>query len=67
MRAIFYTRQLHQLVMRLIAQFLKDKRAATAIEYGLIAASIAVAIMPALTGLGSKLKTTFTAIQAALK
>ena len=47
--------------------FLKDERAATAIEYGLIAAGIAVAIIPVLTGVGSKMKTTFTAIQTALK
>jgi pilus assembly protein Flp/PilA len=47
--------------------FLKDERAATAIEYGLIATGIAVAIIPVLTGVGSKMKTTFTAIQAALK
>ena len=45
----------------------KDERAATAIEYGLIAAGIAVIIIPALTGVGSKLKTTFTTVQAALK
>jgi pilus assembly protein Flp/PilA len=50
-----------------IVQFLKDERAATAIEYGLIAAGIAVIIIPVLTGVGSKLKTTFTTIQTALK
>lgn len=50
-----------------IVQFLKDERAATAIEYGLIAAGIAVAIIPVVTGLGTKLKTTFTTIQTALK
>jgi pilus assembly protein Flp/PilA len=53
--------------MRRIIEFLKDKRAATAIEYGLIAAGIAVIIIPVLTGMGSKLKTTFTTIQTALK
>jgi pilus assembly protein Flp/PilA len=47
--------------------FLKDERGATAIEYGLIATGIAVAIIPVLTGVGSKMKTTFTAIQTALK
>jgi pilus assembly protein Flp/PilA len=50
-----------------IVQLLKDERAATAIEYGLIAAGIAVIIIPVLTGVGSKLKTTFTTIQTALK
>jgi pilus assembly protein Flp/PilA len=53
--------------MRLIIRFLKDENAATAIEYGLIAAGIAVAIIPVITGLGTKLKTTFSAISAALK
>ncbi len=53
--------------MHRIKRFLKDERGATAIEYGLIAAGIAVAIIPVLTGLGSKVKTTFTTIQTALK
>ena len=53
--------------MRKIIAFLKDERAATAIEYGLIAAGITVALIPVITGVGSKLKTTFTTIQAALK
>ena len=53
--------------MRNIIAFVKDERAATAIEYGLIAAGIAVIIVPVLTGLGTKLKTSFTTIQTALK
>ena len=53
--------------MRKFIALLKDERAATAIEYGLIAAGITVAIIPVITGVGSKLKTTFTTIQAALK
>jgi pilus assembly protein Flp/PilA len=53
--------------MRQIITFLRDERAATAIEYGLIVTGIALVIIPALTGLGSKLKTTFTTIQTALK
>ena len=53
--------------MHQIVRFLKDERAATAIEYGLIAAGIAVIIVPVLTGLGTKLKTSFTTIQTALK
>jgi pilus assembly protein Flp/PilA len=53
--------------MRLIIRFLKDENGATAIEYGLIAAGIAVAIIPVITGLGTKLKTTFSAIQSAIK
>ncbi|MGC1778804.1 MAG: Flp family type IVb pilin [Xanthobacteraceae bacterium] len=53
--------------MTLIVRFLKDETAATAIEYGLIAAGIAVAIITVLNGLGSKLKTTFSSVSAALK
>jgi pilus assembly protein Flp/PilA len=53
--------------MRQFIAFLKDERAATAIEYGLIAAGIAVAIIPVLTGVGSKMKTVFTTVQTALK
>ncbi len=53
--------------MTLIVKFLKDETAATAIEYGLIAAGIAVAIITVLNGLGSKLKTTFSSVSAALK
>jgi pilus assembly protein Flp/PilA len=53
--------------MRLIIRFLKDESGATAIEYGLIATGIAVAIIPVITGLGSKLKTTFTSISSSLR
>jgi pilus assembly protein Flp/PilA len=53
--------------MRLVVKFLKDENAATAIEYGLIATGIALAIIPVVTGLGTKLKTTFTSISTALK
>jgi pilus assembly protein Flp/PilA len=53
--------------MRLIVKFLKDENAATAIEYGLIAAGISVAIISVVSGLGTKLKTTFSTVSAALK
>ncbi|HEX3937028.1 MAG TPA: Flp family type IVb pilin [Xanthobacteraceae bacterium] len=53
--------------MQLIVRFLKDESAATAIEYGLIATGIALAIIPVVTGMGGKLKTTFTTISTALK
>jgi pilus assembly protein Flp/PilA len=53
--------------MRLLMSFLKDESAATAIEYGLIATGIAVAIIPVITGLGTRLKTTFTSLQTALR
>jgi pilus assembly protein Flp/PilA len=52
--------------MRLITRFLKDENAATAIEYGLIATGIALAIIPVVKGLGTNLKATFTAISTAL-
>jgi pilus assembly protein Flp/PilA len=53
--------------MRLIIRLVNDETAATAIEYGLIAAGIAVAIIPVITGLGTHLKTTFSTISSALK
>ena len=53
--------------MRLIIRFFRDESAATAIEYGLIASGIAVAVIPMITGLGTHLKTTFTTISTALK
>ena len=52
--------------MSLIARFLRDDRGATAIEYGLIAAGISVAIIATVAGLGTKLKSTFTAVDNAL-
>jgi pilus assembly protein Flp/PilA len=50
----------------LVARFVKDESGATAIEYGLIAAGISVAIIAVVQGLGTKLKTTFTAVTTAL-
>ena len=47
-------------------QFIEDESGATAIEYGLIAAGISVAIIAVVQGLGSKLNSTFTAVQNAL-
>jgi len=51
----------------LFVRFLKDDSGATAIEYGLIAAGISVAIIAVVQGLGSSLNTKFTAISDALK
>lgn len=45
---------------------LRDDRGATAIEYGLIAALIAVAIIAAITAVGGNLSTTFTNVANAL-
>jgi len=52
--------------MSIIARFVKDESGATAIEYGLIAAGISVAIIAVVQGLGTKLQSTFTAVQDAL-
>ena len=53
--------------MSMIKRFLREESGATAIEYGLIAAGISVAIIAVVQGLGSKLNTTFTSVQTALK
>ena len=52
--------------MRLFTQFLRDQSGATAIEYGLIAAGISVAIIAVVNSLGSQLKTTFNSITSNL-
>jgi pilus assembly protein Flp/PilA len=49
-----------------VTRFLKDESGATAIEYGLIAASIAVVIITAVQLLGTNLTTTFTSVAGAL-
>jgi pilus assembly protein Flp/PilA len=53
--------------MHLIIRFFKDENAATAIEYGLIASGIGVAVISVISGLGTHLKTTFSTISTALK
>ena len=53
--------------MSLVSRFLRDETGATAIEYGLIAAGISIAIIAAVTGLGTKLDSTFTSVSNALK
>jgi pilus assembly protein Flp/PilA len=50
-----------------IRRFLQDDTGATAIEYGLIAAGIAVAIIVAVQTLGTNLNTTFSSVSTALK
>ena len=52
---------------KLIARFVKDESGATAIEYGLIAAGISLAIIAAVNGLGSNLNSKFTDINSSLK
>jgi pilus assembly protein Flp/PilA len=51
----------------LLHRFLNDEKGATAIEYGLIAAGISVAIIAVVQSLGSSLNTTFTSVSTALK
>jgi pilus assembly protein Flp/PilA len=51
---------------RLLVRFVKDESGATAIEYGLIAAGIAVAIIAVVQGLGTNLNSTFGSVQAAI-
>ena len=50
-----------------IRRFITDCSGATAIEYGLIAAGIAVAIIAVVQGIGSKLNTSFASISTQLK
>jgi pilus assembly protein Flp/PilA len=51
----------------LIMKFFNDESGATAIEYGLIAAGIAIAIITAVQGVGGKLSTNFDSISTSLK
>ena len=50
----------------LVKRFVKDESGATAIEYGLIAAGISVAIIAVVNSLGSQLKTTFSTVTSQL-
>ena len=51
---------------KLVARFVKNESGATAIEYGLIAAGIALAIITAVNGLGTSLNSKFTNIKTSL-
>ena len=53
--------------MRTVSRFLRDDSGATAIEYGLIAAGISVAIIAAVQALGTSLSATFDAVNTALQ
>ncbi|TMJ18222.1 MAG: Flp family type IVb pilin [Alphaproteobacteria bacterium] len=52
---------------RTFLDFLSNEKGATAIEYGLIAAGISLAIIAAVTGLGSNLNAKFTSLNTSLK
>jgi pilus assembly protein Flp/PilA len=51
---------------KVFARFMKDNSGATAIEYGLIAAGISVAIIAVVNGLGTKLNSTFQSVSTQL-
>jgi pilus assembly protein Flp/PilA len=53
--------------MNLLLSFVKEETGATAIEYGLIAAGIAVAIITVVATLGTNLNTTFGSVATAIK
>ncbi len=53
--------------MKYLYAFLNDESGATAIEYGLIAAGIAVAIIVVVKSVGTELNTTFTKVENGLK
>jgi len=54
-------------MLAIFRRLIHDKSAATAIEYGLIAALIAVVIITGVRAVGTKLSTTFTTLSASLK
>jgi pilus assembly protein Flp/PilA len=54
-------------VKKVLVKFLTDQSGATAIEYGLIAAGISLAIIAVVNGLGSTLNTKFSSINTSLK
>ena len=53
--------------MRILRSFLRNEAGATAIEYGLIAAGIALAIIVVVANVGTSLNGTFTTVQTGLK
>ena len=53
--------------MKIFRKMLKNEKGATAIEYGLIAALIAVAAITAMQGLGNQLNTTFSTVSTQLE
>jgi pilus assembly protein Flp/PilA len=52
---------------KVLLQFVKDESGATAIEYGLLAFGIAVAIVVAVTALGTQLNSNYTNVEQALQ
>lgn len=60
-------RNLEVTLKKVFAKFLSDESGATAIEYGLIAAGISLAIIAVVNGVGSNLNDKFTSINSSLK
>jgi pilus assembly protein Flp/PilA len=54
-------------MLQLALRFVKDRSGATAIEYGLIAAGISIAIIAVVNGLGTQLNNTFSSVSSQLK
>ncbi len=61
-----YLRLKHETLMKFFNKLLRDEQGATAIEYGLIAALIAVAAIAAMQSLGSELTSTFSQVSSAM-
>jgi pilus assembly protein Flp/PilA len=53
--------------MKTLLSFFKNESGATAIEYGLIAAGISIAIIAVVNGLGTQLNTTFSSVSTQLR
>ena len=53
--------------MSLVKRFVSDDSGATAIEYGLIAAGVSVAIIAVVNGVGTKVSAAFTKVQTQMK
>ena len=51
----------------LVSRFIRDEAGATAIEYGLIMAGIALAIISAVNGVGTAISSKFTTVSTSLK
>lgn len=61
------TRQMEASMKRMVVKFWSDESGATAIEYGLIAAGIALAIITVVNNLGTTLNDKFGSISSSLK
>ena len=65
--AAYANQKLEVNLNKVFSKFLSDESGATAIEYGLIAAGIALAIIAVVNGLGTTLNTKFDSINTSLK